>query len=249
MKVYIKHIITTIIALLLTACASDFKDPTSEFKGQSADKIFKNAEKSLTKKHYEDAIKGFEALDIMYPFSKYAQQGQLNIIYAYYKNTAMDNAIAAANRYIHLYPVDPNIDYVYYIKAMANFDKTRSEFDILYKRDISSRDLFSMREAFIDFNELISRFPNSKYAQNTRNHMIYIRNLIAKHELSVAEYYMNRKAYVAAANRASYIVAHLNGTPQVKAALKIMIEAFTKLGASKEATEAQRVLDMNFPKT
>lgn len=247
MKIY-RHIISSIIVLLLIGCATESAGPVDGFKGQSAEKIFNDAKKALAKKYYEDAIKGFEALDILYPFGKYARQGQIDIIYAYYKNGDMDTAIAAAGRYIHLYPANANVDYAYYLKGLANFDKTNSWVDIIYKRDPSLRDLSSMREAFVDFNELLTRFPHSKYAPDARNRMIYIRNLLAKYELSIAEYYMRRNAYVAAVNRASYIVAHLQGTPQVKDALKIMIEGYTKLGATKEVAKAQRVFDMNFSK-
>jgi outer membrane protein assembly factor BamD len=245
MKIH-RHIIISIIALLLTSCASEPSGPADAFKGQSAEKIFNKAEKALAKGHYEDAAKAFEAIDIMYPFSTHAQKSQLDIIYAYYKNGDMDSAIAAAGRYIHLYPASSSVDYAYYIKGIANFDKTRSWVDTIYKRDPAIRDLSPMREAFVDFNELLTLFPNSKYAPDARNRMVYIRNLIAKYELSVAEYYMRRKAYVAAVNRASYIVAHLEGALQVKDALKIMIDGYTKLGATKEAAEAQRVFDLNF---
>jgi outer membrane protein assembly factor BamD len=245
MKIY-QYIIACIIALLLTSCASETKGPADAFKGQSEEQVFSKAKKALTKKHYEDAIKGFEALDIMYPFGKYARQGQLDVVYAYYKNKDMDSAIAAAGRYIHLYPASSSVDYAYYLKGLANFDKTRSWIDALYKRDPSTRDLAPMRECFVDFNELVTRFPNSKYAPDAHNRMVYIRNLIAKYELSIAEYYMRRKAYVAAANRASYIVDHLEGAPQVKDALQIMIKAYTQLGAAKEAAETRQVFDMNF---
>lgn len=248
MKIH-NYIIVGIIVLLLTGCASDSTNPMEEFKGQSAEKIFNDAESAMAKKHYEEAIKNFEALDILYPFGKYAQQGQLDVIYAYYKNKDMDTAIAAATRYIHLYPASPNVDYAYYMKGLANFDKTRSWADAIYKRDPSTRDLSVMREAFTDFNELITQFPNSKYVPDAQNRMIYIRNLIAKYELSVAEYYMRHKTYVAAANRANYIVTHLEGAPQVEDALKIMVNAYTALGATEEAAKAQHVLDLNFPKS
>jgi outer membrane protein assembly factor BamD len=248
MKIY-RYIISSIVALLLISCASEPAGPVDSFKGRSAERIFNDAEKALAKKHYEDAINGFEALDILHPFGKYARQGQLDVIYAYYKNDDMDSAIAAAGRYIHLYPANSNVDYAYYLKGLANFDKTRSWVDGIYKRDPSTRDLSSMRAAFVDFNDLLAHFPNSKYASDARNRMLYIRNLIAKYELSIAEYYMRRNAYVAAINRASYIVAHLDGAPQVKEALKIMINGYAKLGATKEAAESQRVFDMNFSKS
>lgn len=249
MKIH-NYIIAGIITLLLMGCASsEPAGPVDAFKGQSEEKIFTDAEKAMNKKHYEDAIKGFEALDILYPFGQYAQQGQLDIIYAYYMNKDMDTAIASATRYIRLYPASSNVDYAYYLKGLANFDKTRSWSDVIYKRDLSSRDLEPLHEAFVSFNELVTQFPNSKYAPDARNRMIYIRNLTAQYELSVAQYYMRHKAYVAAANRADYIVNHLEGTPQVKDALQIMVKAYTALGATDEANKAQNVLDLNFPKS
>lgn len=244
----IRRIIIIASAIILFAgCATEPKSPVDAFRGQSAEKLFKDAETDLHKKDYDEAIKRFEALDVLYPFGEYAEKSQLDVITAYYKSDDLDSTIAASKRYIHLHPTSPTVDYAYYMKAVATFEKNQSWLNVIYTRDPAARDLSMMRESFVYFNDLVTQFPNSKYTPDARKRMIYIRNLIARHELFIADYYLDHEAYVAAANRASYIVEHLQGSPQVEDALKIMVKAYQALGATKEANDAQRILNLNYP--
>jgi len=235
-----------ICALLITGCSSK---PTGidAYKGQSAKQIFTGGQQALKKKNYNKAIEHFEALDALYPFGAYSEPGLLNLVYSYYQNGDYDAAAAVAGRYVHLYPRSANADYAYYMKGMSNFEKNVTWLNKIYVKDPAKRDLASFKQAFVDFNNLVTNFPNSKYASDARSRMIYIRDLLARHELQVAQFYMDHEAYVAAANRAGYIVKHFQGAPQVIDALKIMVKSYTELGDTKEANDAYRILKLNYP--
>jgi outer membrane protein assembly factor BamD len=234
-------------ALILSSCATKTSIGAEEFKGYTAKQLLLGGEKSLKDHSYKDAIKFFEAIDILYPFEKEAIQGQMFVIYAYYKADDYDSAIAAADRYIHMYPISKYTDYVYYMKGLINFEKNRNWLQKIYTKHSEELDLVNLKESFVNFDILLKKFPNSPYAKDAEKRMLYIRNLLGKNELHIAKFYYERKAYVAAANRASYIVKHLEGAPQTAEALKLMIKCYRELGANKQADDAARVLNLNFP--
>ena len=232
--------------LILGACATKDYSP-NDFKKYTAKQILAGGEETLAKGNYAGAVKYFEAIDALYPFDPEAKQGQLDVIYAYYKAEDYASALAAANRYIHLYPEGRNIDYIYYMKGIINFDKDNNVFRKLYPRKQEKLDTSNLREAFLSFSELIKKNPHSRYAKDAKMRMLYIRNTLAEHDLYIAKFYFERKAYVAAANRASYVVEHFEGVPQVKEALELMIKSYRALSLDKQANDALRVLKLNFP--
>jgi outer membrane protein assembly factor BamD len=244
---FINFTTVLVLVLLLFGCATESKSSIDAFKNQAAKQIYDGGMQALSKKNYDTAVQHFEALDTLYPFGEYAESGLINLVYAYYKNGDYAAAAAVAERYIHLYPTSSRVDYAYYLRAMANFEKDKTWISNIYARDPTTRDLSSLQTAFVDFNELVTQFPKSKYAYDARNRMLYIRNLIAGHELQVANFYLQHQAYVAAANRAAYIVEHFEGTPQVVEALKIMVKAYTALGDVKQANDALSVLRHSYP--
>lgn len=242
----IQKIISVIfLAILLSACANSITGPEI-FKNYSAKQILAGGEKELAKGDYKDSIKYFEAIDALYPFSPEAKQGDLDVIYAYYKAEDYAMALAAADRYTHLYPMDKHTDYAYYIKGMVNFDKDRTWLQKIHTSHTAELDLVSPKEAFANFSVLIELFPNSQYAPDARKRMLYIRSLLAKHEIVIAKFYLARHAYIAAANRASDIVKNFKGAPQTKEALQIMVESYTALGLTKQANDAAKILKLNF---
>lgn len=240
-----KLILITSLAALLSACASSITGPEL-FKNYSAKQILASGEKELTKGDYKDSIKYFEAIDALYPFSPEAKQGDLDVIYAYYKAEDYASALAAADRYTHLYPMDNHTDYAYYIKGMVNFDKDRNWLQKIHTSHTAELDLVGPKEAFADFKTLIELFPNSQYAHDARKHMLYIKSLLAEHEIVIAKFYLARQAYIAAANRASDIVKNFEGTMQIKEALQIMIESYNALGLTKQSADAAKILKLNF---
>ncbi|MBY0377038.1 MAG: outer membrane protein assembly factor BamD [Gammaproteobacteria bacterium] len=232
---------------LLTACSEDVKTPADIYKGQSAETIFKDGDASLAKGSYTDAVSRFEGLDALYPFSPYEEQAQLNIIYAYYKTGDYAMSAAAADRYIHLYPRGAHVDYAYYMKGIANTTVNRGLGSNLVQLDISSRDLGSAKEAFNDFGELVRRFPNSPYAAAARSRMVYLRNMLAQSEVNIAQFYYDRRAYVAAANRANAVVQDYQQAPAVIQALALMVKSYRQLDLNEPANKALQVLAYNYP--
>jgi outer membrane protein assembly factor BamD len=215
----------------------------------TAKQIFDEAETALVDEDYSKAIRYYEALDAMYPFSEYSQQGMLDSIYAYYKNDDTALAAATADRYIHLYPRSPNVDYAYYMKGLADFEQPRGTLAKVLPLDASYRDPGTQLQAYTDFSVLVSRYPNSRYAPDARQRMVYLRNMFAQSELNVAEFYMQRKMYVAAANRSSYIVENYPQAPQSEKALVILIKADRALHLDQAADDALNVLKASYPQS
>jgi outer membrane protein assembly factor BamD len=229
--------------LILAACA--MPDTIDETKDWSASQFYAKAKEALTDTDYEQAIKYYDGLQARYPFGPYATQAQLDTIYAHYKNGEPDSAIAAADHFIKLYPQNDFVDYAYYLKGLANYNRNTSILTRLVSSDPSQRDAGAALSSFNDFAELVRRFPDSKYSADARQRMLFLRNNIAKYQIHVARYYMKRGAYLAAANRANRVVAEFQRTDAVKEALEIMVDAYTRLGMTELATDTQRVYTLN----
>ncbi len=213
----------------------------------SANQLYTAAKEELADSNYEKAIDYFEKLDARYPFGRYAQQAQLEIAYAYYKFDEPDLAIATADRFIKIYPRHPNVDYAWYLKGLTNYYRGRSFVDKILPQDPSERDTVTMRAAYDDFNQLTVLYPDSVYTRDAAQRMVYLRNNMAAYELHVADYYMRRKAFVAAANRGKYVIENFQRTPSVPDALVIMVRAYRQLGARDLADDAMKVLRLNYP--
>ena len=236
--------------ILLNGCSSSTTDPiTDAFKGQSAEAIFKGGEQDLAKKSYKSAIKHFEALSALYPFSTYQEQGQLDLMYAYYRDQDYPSSEAAADRFIHLYPRSMHVDYAYYIKGLSDFSIDRGFGSKWVNLDLAERDLSQTKDAFNDFSQLVSLYPQSPYAPAARARMIYLRNLLATHEVEVAAFYMKHQSYVAAINRANYVVQHYQQAPAVIPAMGILITAYHALNLTDEANNMMAVLAYNYPQS
>ena len=244
----LKPLAVLFLALAVGAC-SWLPKAGDETKDWSASKIYSEAKSALTGGDYETAIKYYELVESRYPFGRYAEQAQLDIAYAYYKYDEPESAIAAADRFIKLHPMHANVDYAYYLKGIVNFNRDTGLLQRFLPQDMATRDPASARQAFLDFDALVKKFPNSKYAPDSRQRLVFLRNTLARHEIAVAQYYMERGAYVAAANRAKYVVEHYDGSLPVPDALAIMVNAYDKLGLDKLASDARRVLALNFPKS
>ncbi|MEW8498215.1 MAG: outer membrane protein assembly factor BamD, partial [Candidatus Thiodiazotropha taylori] len=191
------------------------------------------------------AIKYYNGLQARYPFGRYAIQSQLDIIYAHYKNGEADSAIAASDRFIKLNPQSQYVDYAYYMKGLANYNRNQSFLSSILPTDSSERDAGAALDSFNDFAELIRRYPDSKYSADAHQRMLYLRNNLSKYQIHIAKYYMKRGAYLAAANRANRVVTQFQRTDSVQQALEIMIDAYSRLGLTELAKDAQRVLALN----
>src|SRR3990167_843977 len=182
--------------IFLAACSSTRQDPYAAYKGMTDAQIFAVGEKALAKKDYSKAAKSFEALDAMYPFGPYSQRAQYYIIYAYYENDDLAMALAACARYIRLYPQSDDVVYAYYMRGIVNMGRDENWLQRKIGADRTERDLTYVRQAFVDFSQVVQLFPNSKYTPDAKRRMLIIRNMLAQSELNVANFYMERKAYV-----------------------------------------------------
>lgn len=237
---------TMLIAGFITSCSTTTTSADA-YKGESAHQIYTKGKIALQDKSYGEAIKRFEALEVQYPYGSDLESAQLYLIYAYYMKEDYILAEGAADRFIRAYPTNPNVDYAYYMRGISDYYQNMGIFERLFIVDLATRDLTQIRKSYADFNELTMRFPNSRYAPSAHQYMIYLRNVLAAHELHVGEYYYNRKAYVAAANRASEVVKHYQGAPSVVDGLVLMAKSYRKLGLTKLEQDTLDVLKYNYP--
>lgn len=233
-----------LLILSLSSCGL-LPEQEDETKDWSASQFYTRASTELADGNYEQAIKYYEMLEARFPFGRYAMQAQLDVAYAYYKFEEPESAIAAADRFIKLNPTDPHVDYAYYLKGLVNFTRNIGFFDRFVPVDAAQRDPGAARRSFNDFAELVRRFPNSKYTPDAIQRMVFLRNNLAQYEVNAARYYLKRGALVAAANRAQYVVDNYQRTPAMKGALKVMIEAYERLGMEQLAQDTRRVLALN----
>ncbi|WP_019866323.1 outer membrane protein assembly factor BamD [Methylovulum miyakonense] len=250
--ILIKFFIIFSLGLSLQGCgvfgdSADEANPENEYAGWNTEKFRTEAQKMVDAGNYEKAIKLYEALESRYPFGESSAQTQLDIAYAYFKNAEPESAIAAADRFIKMNPRNPHVDYAYYLKGLVNYNRDIGFIDRFLPTDTSQRDPGSAREAYRNFEELIRRYPGSRYLADARLRMIALKNNLAMHDVHVARYYMKRKAYIAAANRASGVVENYQRTPAVPYALQVLMEAYTELGMKELADDTKRVYEQNYP--
>ena len=241
-----KRSLAVILALLLCACGllPEVKDETA---GWSADKLYTEAKDEMSKNGWDKAVKYLEKLEARYPYGRYAQQAQIELAYVYYKSGEHASSIAACDRFIKLHPNHPNVDYVYYLKGLVNFNEDLGLLGKLSRQDLTERDPKAARESFDAFKELASRYPNSKYTPDALERMKYLVNSMASYEVHVARYYMKRGAFVAAANRAQFAVLTYPQAPAVEEALFVMVKAYDAMGMTDLRDDADRVMHKNFP--
>jgi outer membrane protein assembly factor BamD len=244
------------LLFLLAGCAGSSKwmpKKTVDDKNWSAQQFYAEAKSEMNDSNYTGAIKLLESLEARYPYGKYAQQAQLEVAYAQYKDGQKAAAVAAADRFIKMHPNHENVDYAYYIKGLSNFNDNLGmmglALDIIYKQSMSERDPQASRESFDIFKDLVTRFPDSKYAPDSIQRMKFLVNSIAMGEIHAARYYIKRKAYVAAANRAQTTLKEFPQTPATEEALYIMAKSYDALGMTDLRDDAERILRQNFPES
>ncbi len=241
-----KTILSLFTVIIFSAC-SHFQNQEDVSEKWSAEKMYAEARGALDSGDYSKAVELYEELESRFPFGTYGQQAILDLAYAYHKNNDPDAAISTAERFIKLYPQNAYVDYAYYLKGLVNFQRGKGFSERFLPLDESQRDPGSSLQAFQDFSELMKRYPDSRYAEDAELRMTYLRNILAKHEIHVAQYYMRRGAFVAAANRARYVVERYARTPSVPDALVIMAKAYKVMGLTKLYEDAVRVFELNYP--
>ncbi|MDT8322089.1 MAG: outer membrane protein assembly factor BamD [Xanthomonadales bacterium] len=234
-----------LLALLVSVagCRKD-KDVRNEL---TAAEIYEQSKKALDNGAWNRAILGYKALQTRYPFGRHTEQSMLDLSYAYFKARQPENALSNLDRFIRTYPTHPNVDYAYYLKGLINYEQNLGFLERMMPSRVRDRDQSSARNAFLDFNELLRRFPESRYVPDARQRMVFLRNNLAAYEIAVAEYYLRRRAYIAAANRARYALEVYPETPQTADALMVLHKAYSALELPRLADDSMKVLALNFP--
>ena len=240
-------VIATLIFVTLFAGCGLLPEVKDETAGWSANKLYAEAKYAMGEGSYEQAIKYFEKLESRYPYGRFAQQAQMEIAYAYWKYSEPASAVAACDRFIKLHPNHPNVDYIYYLRGLINFNEDLGLLGQISQQDMTERDPKGARESFESFRELVTRFPDSKYTPDAILRMKYLVNALASLEVHVARYYIKRHAYIAAVNRAQYALQNYPEAPAIEEALFIMVTAYDKLGMNQLRDDAERVMRQNFP--
>jgi outer membrane protein assembly factor BamD len=242
-----RHRVLLLIVLLLAGCAGG-ADATKDW---TVEQFYETAKQYLDAGNYDEAIKHYEQLQGRYPYGRHAEQAQIEIAYAYYKYDEPALALAACDRFLRQYPTHPSADYVYYLKGIVNFREKLSLANWLFGTDddLHDRDPRSTRESYETFKELLQRFPTSRYAEDAKYRMDYLFEAQARYEVSVADYYYQHHAYVAAVNRTKYALENYPRTPATEDALGIQALAYKKMGLDKLFDDTVRVLTRNFPQS
>jgi outer membrane protein assembly factor BamD len=230
-------------ALIVAACSSQAK----QAEMLQPDKLYEKAQKLMLGGDYRGAVRYYEALEARYPFAEQSRQGRLDIIYAYYKARESESAVDAADQFIRENPTHPRVDYAMYVKGLTYFERAPNFLERWFRTDLTERPPQDVRRSFQEFETMIDRFPNSEYAHDARQRMIFLRNRLAEYEVHIADYYLRRKAYVAAIARARFCVENFDGAPSVKDALDIMISAYRGLGMEDLAERSREVYALNYP--
>jgi len=240
----VKHLLLIATLAFVAACSSNKPEVDENL---SETELYQQAQEDLSSNSYNNAIAKLKALESRYPFGRYAEQAQLELIYAYYKNVEPEAAKSAAERFIRLHPQHANVDYAYYLKGLASFDQDRGLIARFIPLDLTKRDPGAARDSYNEFAQLTSRYPNSRYAPDAKARMVYLRNLLAAYEIHAGRYYLTRQAYVAAANRGRYVVENFQETPAVGDGLALMVEAYQRLELNDLAATSLETLKLNYP--
>lgn len=245
-----RHSLSLILLLLLTACGTSpsFVDGDTSGKSRPPEEIYADAMKEMADENYETSAKLLQSLLSRYPYGLYAQQAQMEMAYAYYKQGGEDSpvlALAATDNFIKQFPTSPHLDYIYYLRGIINFNYDISIISAWFPRDLADHDMQNVSDSFDAFREVVTRFPNSIYAADARVRMQFLANTLAKHELKIAHYYLRRGAYVAAASRARGVLENYQQTTENLDALNVLVQAYNAMGMTRLRDDAQRVYDLN----
>jgi len=231
-----------IVSFLMVSCSSD--GPELE---QPEKIYYDQAQRRMASKNFIGAIESLEAIESRYPFGKYAEQAQIELIYAFFMNGEPEAAHSASEKFIRLYPRHPNIDYAYFMKGLSSYTSDNSFLVRVTDTDLSNRDISGAKESFSEMSEYLTRFPESQYAPYAKQRSIYLRNMIAKNELATADYYLSINAYVASIRRAKYVIENIPNSSQTYRALKVLETSYEALGYVDLLDDVQNIINTNFP--
>ena len=233
-----------ILSIIISSCSSNEEIPDERLLEKE---LYDQAQFRLKDGSYSTAIRSLEALESRFPFGRYAEQAQAELIYAYYMNSQFEASQSAAERFINLHPRHTHSGYAYYMKGLASFTDDSGLFSRYFQSDLAKREVVMAQQSFDELSDFIARYPDSKYVPHAKQRMIYLRNLLAQHEVYVADFYMKRGAYLAAIGRAKYVIEHLPNTPQTPYALSILVEAYSLMEYEELRKINLEILNSNYP--
>ncbi|HHA18965.1 MAG TPA: outer membrane protein assembly factor BamD, partial [Methylophaga sp.] len=231
----------------VSGCSYFSKDDEISENNWPVERVYSEAKAALNTGDYNTALQYYSQLETRFPFGDYAQQALLESAYAHYKNDDPETAIATLDRFMRVYPLNPNMDYALYLHGLVNISRDIGWMEKYIPRDETQRDPGSARFALKDFTTLVNRYPKSKYSADAVQRIVYLRNKLAQHEVNVAQYYMRRGSYLAAANRGKYVIENYPRTPAMPDALLVMAKAYKVLELYDLSDDALRVLELNYP--
>ncbi len=237
------------LVMTTTGCARVtglFKDKDKN-EGLPVSQLYDRAHTKMEKGNWSDASEIFNRLIAQYPYGAYTEQALMEQAYAEYKAGKQDDAVSSIDRFIRTYPTHKNIAYMYYLRGLSNMDRNTVFLSKAFKLDMSNRDLQSPQQAYNDFSTVATRYPNSSYASDARQRMVFLRNEFARFELNTGLYYLRRGAWVAAANRGTYLLETYPQSEYQNDAVALLGESYTQLGNTTLAADARRVLEKNDP--
>ena len=225
-----------------SSCSKD------EIEIERPEKVYYDqAQRRIKVNNYFGAIESLQRIETQYPFGKFAEQAQIDLVYCYFMNSETEAAHSSAERFIRLHPRHPNIDYAYFMKGLSSYTRDTGLLARLTDTDLSARDVSGAKLAFSELTEFLTRFPESQYAPYAQQRLIYLRNLVASNELAAADYYVTRKAYVAAIRRASYVLENIPNSDQNHRALQILKTSYQELGYEDLMKDTEKLLSLNPP--
>ena len=236
-----------VFLVLIQGCAFLETVKVDPYENMTEEGLYAQGSIFLENGDIPSAITVFETLEAKYPFSTYSQQSILDLAYAYYDFGQKDETISECDRFIDLYPNHPNLDYAYYLRALSNLEKEQPFFQDILGQDVSKYDVSRLKDAYNDFLFIVNRFNKSKYAEDAKNRLVFLRNSMEKHEVYIAKYYLKREAYIASSERAKYMLEKYPGAPATKEALLILIKSYNNLGLLDSAKVTADILVKNFP--
>jgi len=244
-------LLSAFLVVILTGC-SVFGDKDKDEEREKArtlteTELYERVQLLLDEKNYELAVRNLQLLESRFPFGNYAEQSQLEIIYAYYQSGDEDAAIAAAERFLRLHPRHAQADYAWYMKGLANYTLTPGLLSRFYEVDTAAKDIHPAKNSFREFQQFLKLYPDSRYAADARVRMIHMKNLLARHEVVVANYYIKRRAYTAAVKRGNAVLEHFQQTEAVADALALLAFCYYQLDLPELAQSNIALLKLNFP--
>ena len=236
-----KFFILLIAVMIMMSCAS-----TEQDEAEPAEVIlYRMAQDRMNAQNYMGAVESLARIERFYPFGVYAEQARADLIYAHYMTGDYDQAYAASEKFIRLYPRNTNIDYAYFMKGMTGYYADDGLLGNIFSLSLAKRDISGAMQSYADLTEFLIRYPESEYIDSARERLIFLRNLIASSELDGAEYYMKRGAYLAALKRANYVLKNIPNSTETERALDIMKRSFIELGYEEYAEKISSVEVIN----